>query len=130
VSDAPTVGVGESIGPAPWVRGLARLCRALADENRVHILSLLADHGEMSVTALGDRLRQSQPAVSHHLTQLRAAGLIDYRRDGKYNYYRLDPVGLEKVFDHLFPPGHPARVSVGGIDLSAAKRPAVSEPAA
>ena len=116
------------VAPAPWVRGFARLCRALSDENRVYILSLLAEHGEMSVTALGERLGQSQPAVSHHLTQLRSVGLIDFRRDGKFNYYRLDPVGMAGVFDQLVAGGS-IRLTVGGIAL-AAEKPATEVRAA
>jgi len=111
-----------------WVRGLARLGRALSDENRVYILSLLADHGELSVTALGERLGQSQPAVSHHLTQLRAAGLIDFRRDGKFNYYHLDLTGMAAVFDQLIPTGA-IRFTLGDITL-AAEKPATEARAA
>jgi DNA-binding transcriptional ArsR family regulator len=97
---------------------LAALFRALGDEHRLHILALLSDHPELSVSAIGGELGQSQPAVSHHLRELRAAGLIDFRRAGKFNLYRLDPAGIAAAFDRLSPAG-PARLALGGVEVTA-----------
>ncbi len=47
-------------------------------------------------------LEQSQPAVSHHLALLRIAGLIDRRRDGKHNYYRLLPDRFAELIGMIF----------------------------
>lgn len=77
---------------------------------------LLAERGELNVTTIGEELGQSQPAVSHHLTQLRSAGLIDYRRDGKFNYYGLNDEGLQTVVNLLFPAG-PTKLSLGNVEL-------------
>lgn len=70
--------------------GLAQVFKLLADESRLKILLALAQEGELHVSALCELLGQSQPAVSHHLTLLRMAGLVGYRRDGKHNYYRVE----------------------------------------
>ncbi|CAN5589243.1 hypothetical protein BH11PLA2_BH11PLA2_42900 [soil metagenome] len=86
---------------APRLKPLAELFRALADPHRLWILQLLHERGEQSVKALSDELQQSQPAVSHHLTQLRQSGLIDYRRSGKFNYYHLDPRALQLLITDL-----------------------------
>lgn len=67
----------------------AQLFHMLGDENRLRILLLLAGRKEMNVSTLGQALGQSQPATSHHLTLLRATGLVSYRRDGKHNFYFL-----------------------------------------
>jgi ArsR family transcriptional regulator len=112
----PPAGAGQSI------RLLARIFRALADEHRLHILSLLTTRGEMSVSAIGIELGQSQPAVSHHLTQLRSAGLIDFRRDGKFNYYRVDEIGLAALFDDFFPGGGPGKIAVGRLEIGVKKK--------
>src|SRR6202022_2931812 len=72
------------------INGLAQVFKLLADESRLKILLALAQDGELHVTALCDLLHQTQPAVSHHLTLLRMAGLVGYRRDGKHNYYRIE----------------------------------------
>jgi ArsR family transcriptional regulator len=97
--------------------GLADLFKSLADRSRLRILFLLAEHGELNVTAIGEHLGQSQPAVSHHLNQLKKAGLIARRRDGKFNYYRLDPDGLSRLTPDLFPPGTPHRLRLGGLEV-------------
>jgi DNA-binding transcriptional ArsR family regulator len=65
----------------------AQLFHMLGDENRLRILLLLTQRGELNVSTLGTALGQSQPATSHHLTLLRASGLVSYRRDGKHNFY-------------------------------------------
>lgn len=63
--------------------------RALGDPTRVRILELLGEHGELSVTELVERLRQSQPKVSNHLACLRWCGFVHTRRDHPTVYYRV-----------------------------------------
>lgn len=70
------------------VRSFSRLFKALGDETRLRIVALLA-HGELCVCHLEEALRVSQPNVSRHLAILRAAGVVDPRRDGTWVYYRL-----------------------------------------
>src|SRR5262245_55274694 len=70
------------------VRSVSRLFKALADETRLRIVALLA-HGELCVCHIHRALRLSQPNVSRHLAVLRAAGIVEDRRDGKWIYYRL-----------------------------------------
>jgi ArsR family transcriptional regulator len=72
------------------VRSFSRLFKALADETRLRIVALLS-HGELCVCHLEEALRLSQPKVSRHLATLRAAGVVEDRRDGTWVYYRLLP---------------------------------------
>jgi ArsR family transcriptional regulator, arsenate/arsenite/antimonite-responsive transcriptional repressor len=72
------------------VRSFSRLFKALGDETRLRIVALLA-HGELCVCHIEEALRISQPKVSRHLAILRAAGVVDHRRDGTWVYYRLAP---------------------------------------
>lgn len=85
------------------IKDLAQVFKLLSDESRLKILLELGHHGEMHVSAICDMLGQSQPAVSHHLTLLRMAGLVAFRRDGKHNFYRLHSglvsVLLERFFE-------------------------------
>ncbi|MHB1421432.1 MAG: ArsR/SmtB family transcription factor [Bacillota bacterium] len=82
------------------LRVLADLLKALADETRLTILTMLLD-GELCVCEIMDALPLSQPAVSHHLKILRQAGLVIDRREGKWIYYDLDPFGMEAVSDQM-----------------------------
>ena len=70
------------------VRSFSRLFKALADETRLRIVALLS-HGELCVCHLEEALELSQPKVSRHLATLRAAGVVEDRRDGSWVHYRL-----------------------------------------
>jgi DNA-binding transcriptional ArsR family regulator len=72
--------------------------RALADPTRRAVYQRLAGR-EMSVSELREGLGVSQPAVSQHLAVLRGAGLVSERREGRFAYYRIEPVGLTPLID-------------------------------
>jgi ArsR family transcriptional regulator len=84
------------------INDLTEVFKLLADKNRMKILLALARDGEMHVSALCAMLGQSQPAVSHHLTLMRAHKLVGFRRDGKHNYYRLESGHLRDLLDQVF----------------------------
>lgn len=65
----------------------AEVFKQLGDGNRMRIFWLLC-HCEECVINISSLVDMSSPAVSHHLRQLRAAGLITGRRDGKEVYYK------------------------------------------
>lgn len=72
---------------APPVATL-RLYRALGDESRLRILRLLAER-DRYLTELATELDLSKPTVSHHLAQLRSAGLVTMTEQGNLTYYTL-----------------------------------------
>jgi ArsR family transcriptional regulator, arsenate/arsenite/antimonite-responsive transcriptional repressor len=72
------------------VRPVARLLKAVADGTRLRIVALLCQ-GELCVCHLQAALALSQPNVSRHLAILRAAGVVEARRDGGWVHYRLAP---------------------------------------
>lgn len=57
--------------------------------------------GEHTVGSLTGPARISQPAVSKHLGVLKAAGLVEARREGRETYYRVQPKGFAPLFDWL-----------------------------
>ncbi|MCC7002526.1 MAG: winged helix-turn-helix transcriptional regulator [Gemmatimonadaceae bacterium] len=67
---------------------IAAMHEACGDPARLRLLNLLTA-GELCVCDLVDLTAQSQPFVSRHLARLRAAGLVDVARKGKFAYYRL-----------------------------------------
>jgi ArsR family transcriptional regulator len=81
---------------------LVQVFKLLSDETRLRILLYLARQGELHVTALCDKLGQSQPAVSHHLALLRVAGLIEARRDGKHNFYSVRSKHFHRLMTEIF----------------------------
>jgi ArsR family transcriptional regulator len=88
--------------PDPISKDLVQLFKLLSDETRLRILHYLMQTEELHVRALCDLLGQSQPAVSHHLALLRVAGLIESRRDGKHNFYRVLPQRFQQFLDMVF----------------------------
>jgi ArsR family transcriptional regulator len=72
---------------------LAAVLKALADPVRLRLVSLVAaaPAGEICACELPGLLERSQPTVSHHLTQLVRAGLIDREQRGKWAWFRLRP---------------------------------------
>ncbi len=98
---------------------LAQVFKLLADESRLRILITLSREGEMHVTSLCEMLGQSQPAVSHHLTLLRMAGLVGFRRDGKFNFYRMDGMYLGTILESLFTDaGKASKIDFGEFSLT------------
>jgi DNA-binding transcriptional ArsR family regulator len=80
---------------------LVQLFKLLSDETRLQILHFLMQVRELNVGTLCDLLGQSQPAVSHHLALLRVAQLIEMRRQGKHNFYHLQPDQFAKYREVL-----------------------------
>ena len=77
-----------------------RIFQALADPSRRAIFESLT-RGEAAVKDLTARFDISQPAVSQHLANLKAAGLVDARRDGRCVYYRVQPRGMKPLIDWI-----------------------------
>jgi len=62
--------------------------RVLSDPNRLRLL-LLLEREELSVAELQEILSTGQSRISTHLAQLKQAGLVEDRRQGKNSLYRL-----------------------------------------
>ena len=103
---------------------LTQVFHLMGDESRLRILLSLARGGEMHVAALCRMLEHSQPAVSHHLTLMRMAGLVGFRRAGKFNYYRLDDYTLGELLERLFADvGRARTLNLGEFSLDVFARP-------
>jgi ArsR family transcriptional regulator len=72
------------------MRALAALFKALSDETRLAMLSLLMKRGELCVCDFVEALGISQSKASRHLRHLLNAGFVRDRREGVWVYYRID----------------------------------------
>jgi ArsR family transcriptional regulator, arsenate/arsenite/antimonite-responsive transcriptional repressor len=70
----------------------ATLFKALGDDTRLAILGFLATAGDaLCVCDIENHVKDlSQPTISHHLRQLREAGLVTAERRGTWIYYAID----------------------------------------
>ena len=81
----------------PELDHLVRVHRALGDRTRLRLVKRLAglEPGDaLCVNALVAQLGVSQPAVSQHLSVLRAVDIVIGERRGYHVHYRLSPQGL------------------------------------
>jgi ArsR family transcriptional regulator, arsenate/arsenite/antimonite-responsive transcriptional repressor len=69
---------------------LAR-ARALADEQRLTVVAILRREGELCACEIQAALGLTHATVSHHMSVLTSAGLVNAIRRGKWMYYRLIP---------------------------------------
>ena len=73
---------------------LGKLLRLVGDEKRLQVLVALQDGGEHCVCEFEEHMKGvSQSLLSHHLADLRQAGLIAGEKKGLRVYYRLTEYG-------------------------------------
>lgn len=68
---------------------IALICKALGDSNRLEIVRMLSD-GEKCGCKLLERFEITQPTLSHHMKILVECGLVNARKEGKWQHYSLN----------------------------------------
>ena len=78
---------------------LAHQLKALADPVRLRLVSMIATSptGTICACDLPEALGKSQPTVSHHLTQLVNAGVLEREQRGKWAWFRLSSDQLGSI---------------------------------
>ena len=70
------------------MRDFLNVTKALSDESRVRILMFLRG-GELCVCQIIEMFGLAPSTVSKHMAILVQAGLVEFRKNGKWHYYRL-----------------------------------------
>ncbi len=78
---------------------LADRFRLLSDAGRVRMVYALLEAGELCVCDLAATVGASESATSHQLRQLRLAGLVRSRKQGRTVYYRVDDTHVRLLLD-------------------------------
>ena len=73
--------------------------KAISNGTRLCVISLLSEQEELNVSQLGEQLQCEQSLLSHHLTDMRAKGILNCRRDGKNCYYSLKNKQIVQIID-------------------------------
>lgn len=85
-------------------RELVKTLAALSEENRYRIVELLTEDGaELSCGAIGTALGLSPSLISHHLSVLEGAGVIERRKNGLWTLNRLRRDELSRRLARLAP---------------------------
>lgn len=77
-----------------------RIYEALADPTRREILSMLA-RGDLSAGEIAEGFDISKPSISHHLSVLKQADLVEARREGQSLIYTIHTTVLEDALSSL-----------------------------
>ncbi|MCP2288459.1 ArsR/SmtB family transcription factor [Nocardia amikacinitolerans] len=90
--------MSESSGPkAALFDQVARVGKALGNGRRLQILDLLAQ-GERTVEAIATATGMNLTTASANLQTLKSSGLVEARRDGTRQYYRLAGTDVARLF--------------------------------
>ncbi len=120
--------------PPVNLQTFAERLKVLAQPKRLLILNLLME-GVQCNCELGGALQMAPNLISHHLSVLRQAGLVDMERDpvdSRWVYYSVNRAALNELrstFGTFFDPGRiqPRRLTCGPQALIGAPKLAVSE---
>ena len=70
--------------------------KAFCDENRLAVLEMLQS-GEKCACVLLEKLKITQPTLSHHMKILVESGIVAARKEGKWTYYSISMAGCENA---------------------------------
>jgi DNA-binding transcriptional ArsR family regulator len=84
-------------------QSLTRVLQAIADPTRRQILHALKERGGCSLdkdvglcaSDIELRVPLSQPTISHHMSILKAAGLVEAKKIGQWMWYRRNEQALK-----------------------------------
>ena len=99
---------------------IVKILRVASDPNRLRIL-LLLEQEELSVAELQEILAMGQSTISTHLSQLKQAELVEDRRTGKNNLYRLKREPAAGLLPELLMQAQ-VEIPEAAADLAAEKR--------
>lgn len=106
------------------LNGTSRLLKALADENRLRLLHLLAQE-DLSGTELMEILNMGQSRVSTHLNLLKEVGLVVDRRHGRRSLYSIAPGPAAALWDKVLAENAKSpefQADVAGLEALRARR--------
>lgn len=69
-----------------WIR----FFKAGADQHRQQILLLIKNHSHINASKILEKVKLSQPTLSHHLTILKNAKLITEEKKGREVFYSIN----------------------------------------
>ena len=86
-----------------------RIIQAIADPTRRQILQTLKEKGACSIgkeeglcaSDIEDRVRLSQPTISHHMSILTKAGLVEAKKLGLWMWYRRNEAAIREFTGRL-----------------------------
>jgi ArsR family transcriptional regulator, arsenate/arsenite/antimonite-responsive transcriptional repressor len=90
-------------------QSMNRLLHAIADPTRRKILQTLKVKGACSIGKetgmcacdIEERIHLSQPTISHHMTILQKAGLVEAQKEGHWRWYQRNERAIKQLTRNL-----------------------------
>jgi len=76
---------------------LVEVFNALGNEIRLEIVKMLIENQGLFCSEIVNKLHLSQPAISHHLKELRRSKVIVYRKEGSLVFYEVNKDYLRSI---------------------------------
>jgi DNA-binding transcriptional ArsR family regulator len=86
------------------INEIATICKALGHPTRLQILTLLCEKNHRNCGEIVSLISLAQSTISKHLLELKKAGLISLKNQGKKTIYSIDVTKvkiLKKYFTHF-----------------------------
>ena len=80
------------------IKSVAKLFKAIAEENRAKITFALLNADELCVCDIANIIGVTVANASHHLRTLHNAGIVKFRKEGKLAFYSLDDDHVKTLF--------------------------------
>ena len=94
MNDRKTAKIKDNAAGNPY-----EVIHILSDINRIQILRLLADHGELCARDILSYFPITQPTLSHHMNVLSDNHLVETRKSGRWVFYHLSQAGIQGIID-------------------------------
>ena len=80
---------------------LVEVLSILSESVRFNILSLIASKGELTAKDILSEFDFTQPTLSHHMSCLKEAGLVNVERRGRFAYYSVNKDTIDLVLSGI-----------------------------
>ena len=80
---------------------LIEVLSVLSESVRFKILSLISSKGELTAKDILSEFDFTQPTLSHHMSCLKEAGLVNVERRGRFAYYSVNKDTIDLVLSGI-----------------------------
>jgi ArsR family transcriptional regulator len=80
---------------------LIEVLSVLSESVRFKILSLISSKGELTAKDILSEFDFTQPTLSHHMSCLKEAGLVNVKRRGRFAYYSVNKDTIDLVLSGI-----------------------------
>lgn len=80
---------------------LIEVLSVLSESVRFKILSLISSKGELTAKDILSEFDFTQPTLSHHMSCLKEAGLVNVERRGRFAYYSINKDTIDLVLSGI-----------------------------